>query len=54
MGLALTNSNWDGDDDFCRGMRLLQEHLFGRESLAVGELRARVGVDVRSMVRELP
>ena len=31
MGLALTNSNWDGDDDFCRGMRLLQEHLFGKK-----------------------
>lgn len=31
MGLAITSSNWDGDNDFCRGMRLLQEHLFGKQ-----------------------
>lgn len=31
MGLAIFSAKWDGDSDFERGMRLLQEHLFGKK-----------------------
>lgn len=31
MGLTLVSAKWDGDSDFDRGMRLLQEHPFGKK-----------------------
>lgn len=32
MGLALAGAEWNGDSDFDRGMRLLQERMFGKKA----------------------
>lgn len=31
LGLAIVGAKWDGDSDFDRGMRLLQERLFRKK-----------------------